>query len=338
MQTPSQALVVGGSGFIGLHVVDALLARGWTVSATRRKSSPTMLLRRRPVTLLDASLDDRTSLERAMAGCDVVTICAGHYPRYSTDRASAVRTGVDGIENALSAAWSAGVRRVLYTSSVAVLGTPPEDRPADEREVGTPGRDGGVYSNVKREMEKRVDAWRERGMGVVSLVTGGCLGPGDLRLGTTGLLVMALRSAVPFWVDGWVNLVDVRDVARGHAAAIDARCARYCLGGRNIRMAALLSHVAERYGVPLAAPEVPPESAREQADAAERAAEPSRARVAMPRELVDVVCDGQPVSSALAERDLGLSWTPLDTSLDQTRDWLVSHGYLKQPRRSGPPT
>lgn len=258
MQTPTRALVIGGSGFIGLHVVDVLIERGWAVSVTRRKSTPTMLLRRRPVSLVEASLDDRASLERAMAGCDVVALCAGYYPRYSTDRASAVRTGVDGVENALSAAWSAGVRRILYTSSVAVLGTPPEGRPADERDVGTPGSDGGVYTSVKREMERRVDAWRERGMGVVSLVTGGCMGPGDLRLGTTGILLMALRSALPFWVDGWVNLVDVRDVARGHVAAVDAPGARYCLGGRNIRMRDLLSRVAERYGVPSRRPRYRP--------------------------------------------------------------------------------
>jgi dihydroflavonol-4-reductase len=337
MPTPTRALVIGGSGFIGLHVVDVLLERGWTVSVTRRKSTPTMLLRRRPVTLVEASLDDRASLERAMAGCDVVAVCGGYYPRYSTDRATAVRTGVDGVENALQAAWSAGVRRVLYTSSVAVLGKPPVDRPADERDVGAPGSDDGVYTSVKREMERRVDAWRDRGMGVVSLVTGGCMGPGDLRLGTTGILVMTLRSALPFWVDGWVNLVDVRDVARGHVAAIDSPGARYCLGGRDIRMGALLSCVAERYGVPLTAPEVSPASAREQADAAERAAEPNRARVAMPRELVDVVCDGQRVSSAAAERDLGLTWTPLETSLDDTHAWLLSHGYLKLPRRNEPP-
>jgi len=330
MQTPTRALVIGGSGFIGLHVVDALLERGWAVSVTRRKSTPTLFLRKRPVSLLDASLDDRGSLERAMAGCDVVALSAGYYPRYSTDRAAAVRTGVEGIENALSAAWSAGVRRVVYTSTVAVLGEPEAGRLADERDVNGPTRDDGVYASVKREMEKRVDAWRARGMSVVSMITGGCMGPGDLRLGTTGVLLTALRQILPFWVDGWVNLVDVRDVARAHVLAIDAPGPRYCLGGHDIRMRALLTRVAERYGVPLTAPEVLPEFAREQADLAEREAEPVRGRVPMPRELVDLVCAGQPVSSALAERELGLSWLPVDVSLDQTREWLVKYGYLKR--------
>jgi dihydroflavonol-4-reductase len=328
---PKRALVVGGSGFIGLHVVDELLKAGWSVSVTRRKSTPTMLLRRRPVTLVQASLDDRASLAEAMTGQDLVALCAGYYPRYSTAREAAVATGTSGVDNALEAASAAGVGRVLYTSSVAVLGTPPPGRVADEREVGCPGVDEGVYTAVKLAMEARVDAWRERGLPVVSMVTGGCIGPGDLRLGTTGLLVLVLRSALPYWVDGWVNLVDPRDVARAHVAAISAPGARYCLGGRDIRLRDLLTRVADRYGVPLAASEVPPDIARARSDAAEREAEPTRARVPVPRELIDVVVAGQRVSSAAAERDLGIAWTPVDTTLDDTHAWLVKHGLVKPP-------
>src|ERR1019366_9386455 len=103
---------------------------------------------------------------------------------------------------------------------------------------------GGVYASVKRAMEDRVDAWRARGLGVVSLITGGCLGPWDLRVGTTGVLVAMLNASLPFWVEGWINLVDVSDAARAQVAAIDATGARYCIGGHNIRLSALLSRIA----------------------------------------------------------------------------------------------
>ncbi len=324
----NKALVIGGSGFVGIHVVDALLERGFDVAVTRRKSTPTILLRRRPVTLLPASLEDRASLEAAMKGRDVVVISAGHYPRYSTDLTASVQTGVWGIENALAAAASSGVRRVVYTSSVAALAPAPEGRAACEGDMRADAPSASVYVCVKRAMERSVDAWRLRGLDVVSMVLGGCIGPWDLRIGTTGVLVAALGQRLPFWVEGWINLVDVVDAARAHVRALDTTAPRYCIAGHNIRMSALLARVARRYGAQLVAPRVDVEVARAQADADERAAQTNKQRVGMPRELVDVVSEGQPVSSALAARELGFECTPLDVTLDRTYEWLVRHRYV----------
>ena len=71
-------LVVGATGFVGLHVVDALLAAGYSVRATRRPRSITLLLRRRDVELVPASLEDPEALRAAMIGCDAVCFCAAH--------------------------------------------------------------------------------------------------------------------------------------------------------------------------------------------------------------------------------------------------------------------
>lgn len=333
-----QALVIGGSGFVGIHVVDALLANGFEVAATRRKSTPTILLRRRPVTLLHASLDDRASLEAAMQGRDVVVITAGHYPRYSTNLEGSVRTGVEEIENALAAAAAARVRRVVYTSSVAVLSKAPEGRMACELDVpsGAASSDS-VYVSVKRAMERRVDAWRDRGLDVTSIVLGGCMGPWDLRVGTTGVLVAALSQRLPFWVEGWINLVDVGDAALAHVRALGTRTPRYVVGGHNVRMSELLSRVTKRYGVSLLAPRVSVEVARARADHFERIAEPNKERVPMPRELVDVVADGQPVSSDLATAELGIGRAPMDATLDRTHEWLVRHHYVARVERTPSP-
>ena len=321
-----RALVIGGTGFIGLHVVDALLHAGWTVRATRRKSSPTLLLRKRPVEMVHASLDDRGSLERAMEGCDVVFLAAAHYPRYSLLGEHAVAHGVSGMRSACEAARSVGVRRVVYSSSVAALG--PGKSRATESDVGLPDESEGAYPTVKKAMEQEVDRARDAGLDIVSLLLGGCIGPWDLRLGTNGFLVALLRGVIPYWVNGLIHLVAVEDAARAHVAAAFAPRSRYLVAGHSLTVAQLIDRMVLRYDAPRPGPRLPLDEIRALADAAEAAAAPRRERVALPREFVDIAALGRPISTVRAEKDLSMSWTPLDDALDGTVEWLARHRYV----------
>lgn len=107
--------------------------------------------------------------------------------------------------------------------------------------------------------------------------------------------------------------------------------ARYCLGGHAVRVSDLLTTVRARYGGALPEP-IPLAEARERADREEREAATRRGRVAVPRELVDLVEHGQPVSSAAAARDLGFVARPLEASLDRAHAWFESQGYLRTPK------
>jgi dihydroflavonol-4-reductase len=326
-----RALVVGGTGFVGLHVVDELLAHGAQVRATRRRSSPTMLLRKRPVELVDASLEDAPSLARAMRGADVVFVCAAHYPRYSVDVEATVHVGVTGLRNALDAALEAGVARLVYTSSTGVLTARADGAPADERDVAPAMPAGSAYRAVKWAMEREVDAARGRGLAVTSLVVGGCIGPWDLRLGTNGLLAAVAHRAFPWFVDGWINVLDVQDAACAHVAALRTDAPRVCVAGHSVRFGELLHLAARRMGVEFDAPRVSVERARELSLEAEIEAQRTRARVVVPRELVDLVAAGTRVSNELAERELGIVWTPLEEALDRAHEWLVRFRYAPRP-------
>lgn len=323
-----RALVVGASGFIGLRVVDALLATGAEVRVTRRKSTPTMLFGKRPIEQVWASLDEPRELATAMRGCDVVILSGAYYPRYSNHLQHSVDTAVTTIRNALDAAMTARIR-VVYTSSAAVLGAPRFGALADEGDVAAPDPSEGVYPTVKRAMEIEVDRARAQGLDVVSLLVGGCIGPRDYRLGTTGILFALLRGLLPFRIDGWINVLSVDDAAAAHVAAIHAPHPRYCVAGHNVRFDALIADVATRYGVVGDVPHVSLAEARELASRAEGAAEPRRERVPFPRELVDLVAMGKPISSALGERELTLRWTDLYETLDATRDWIAGLGASK---------
>lgn len=336
-----RALVIGGTGFVGLNIVDELLAQGAAVRVSRRKRSVTALVRRRPVELVEASLDDPERLRRAMDGCDVVFLAGAHYPRYSLDLAASLDEGVRGVRNACDAALAAGAPRLVYTSTIATLDTvaASSGRPAHDDDVPRSMPEGSVYRAVKWAMEQEVDRARGRGLSAVTLLPGGCIGPGDLRVGTASVIVGVVREVLPWWVDGLVNMVDVGDVARAHvAAARPTPHDRYALAGHAVRVRALLATIARRYGGSVPELEVSAEEARNRALAEEREAAPKRARVAIPRELVDMATTGQPVSNARAAEILGFSPRPLDEALDRAHAWLARFGLLHRPSGASPTT
>ena len=324
-----RALVIGGSGFIGLNIVDELLARGFEVRVTRRRKTPTMFLRKRAVELVEADLENTAQLSEAMRGCDVAFLAAAYYPRYSLDFEASLREGVRGVKNACDAALAASLPRLVYTSTIATLAAA-GNRVADERDIPRTMPEGSVYRAVKWAMEREVDAAQRRGLDVVTLLPGGCIGPWDLRLGTGSVVVGVVRGLLPWWVDGTINLIDVRDVARAHVAAAASKGAqgRYCLGGHDVRVGWLLAYIATRYGGHMPMMQLSDSEARKRADEDEARAAPTRARVPVPRELVDIATTGQRVSLARAERELGLTLTPLSRALDDAHAWFVRFKYL----------
>lgn len=323
-----RALVVGGTGFVGLNLVDELLARGWDVRVSRRKRSITALVRRRPVELVDASLEEPEKLRRAMDGCDVVFLAGAYYPRYSIDLATSLEEGVRGVRNACEAAIAASVPRFVYTSTIATLDTV-SGRAAHDDDVPAHMPEGSVYRATKWAMEREVEQAQRRGLDAVVLLPGGCIGPGDLRVGTASVIVGVIRRAMTWWVDGLVNMVDVGDVARAHvAAAAKTPHDRYALAGHTIGVGDLLRTIAQRYGGGLPDVQLGAEEARERALREEIAAAPKKERVAIPRELVDMATTGQVVSNARATAELGFSPTPLEDSLDRAHAWLSRFGFV----------
>ncbi len=260
-----------------------------------------------------------------MTDCDTVFLTGAHYPRYSLDQDAAVERGVQDVANACVAAKRAGVGRLVYTSSIASLGTDPEG--IDETHVPAQ-MPQSVYRAVKWAMERELDR-HATDLDVVTMLPGGCLGPWDVRVGTGGLLVGFITGALPWWVDGIVNLVDVRDVALMHvrAARDGRRGERYCIGGHSLPLREVFTTVRERFGGSFPA-ELTPEQARDRATEEERLAAQTKARAPFPRELVDIITWSQRVRSHKASEELGFDPRRLEATLDDAYNWFRRYGYL----------
>jgi dihydroflavonol-4-reductase len=313
-----KVLILGAAGFLGLHVLDALRAAGVEPLCGRRRRTNILPLKSRRAVMVQADLDDEAGLLDVMQGCDVVVHAAGHYPKHSLHRDEALQTGLTQLHNVLRASRAAGVPRVVYVSSTATV-APAVGRPSDETDVWPVAPGFGVYHDLKWAMEQEALADPR----VLVACPGACIGPWDLRIGTSALLVGLARGMNPPHPDGNVAIVDAADVGAAVARmALGAEVPRrVLLAGSNHRLHALLTALAARYGAPVPSPPLSADAACALADAEEARALEQGGRALLAREIVDLVVHGAPISSRLAEEALGVRFSPLADTLDRFDAW-----------------
>jgi len=324
------ALVTGATGFIGAHVVRALLARGRGVRCLVRRSSRRDNLRGLDVDIVEGDLLDRASLARGMEGCATLFHCAADYRLWARDPAAILTTNVEGTRNVLRAAVDAGVARVIHTSSVGALGLASGDAAADE---DTPVRERdlvGPYKRSKFLAEAEVRRFADAGLDVVIVNPSTPVGELDVKPTPTGrVIVDFLRGRMPAYVDTGLNLIDVRDVAEGHVLAAERGRAgrRYILGNRNVSLRELFEMLAGVAGRPAPRLRVPlwvPLLAAHVAEAWARVGGPE------PRAPVDAVRMARHrmhFDPARAVRELGLPQSPVEDALERAVRWFREAGY-----------
>jgi dihydroflavonol-4-reductase len=243
--------VLGATGFIGGHIAREAARVGWQVRAVRRSPNNAGAIGDLPVDWASANLTDVDSLRRAMVGCEVVFHAAAAYPQDFRHIEREVAHARAEMNNVLQAARVSRVSRLIYTSSVTTIGSPPHGRMADERDMYRPGSAHSAYYDAKYAME-RLALRESRDPDMVILLPTAVFGPGDIKP-TTGVVIReAARGRIPVYFDATINAVDVRDVARSHIAAVErGRYAeRYILGGHNLSVHDLLKTVCNIAGCP----------------------------------------------------------------------------------------
>lgn len=254
-----KTLVTGASGFIGAHVARALAERGDELRLLVRRTSRVEHLADLDCELARGDVTDRRAVNRAMRGVTKVFHTAGITSMRAQDRERVFAANLDGARNVMQAALEVGVERLVHTSSAAAIGPASPHGTADETQPFTAGALGIAYVNAKHEAEVEALRLAARGLDVVCVNPTFVLGP-DAPSGTSMALVRRfLLRQIPVYVDGALNIVDVRDVAEGHLLA-DTKGKtgeRYILGGRNFTLKRLFSDLSRVSGVAPPAFEVP---------------------------------------------------------------------------------
>jgi dihydroflavonol-4-reductase len=246
------ALVTGGNGFVGCHVVRALLARGDDVRVLARENADLSALIGLPVEIVRGDLRYFDSIERAVNGCNEVYHVGADYRLWLTDPAPMYATNVDGTEHVIRAATGAGVSRIVYTSTVGALGIPHggvgrEDTPSSLATMP------GHYKRSKYMAEQAALEAARAGAPVVIVNPSTPIGALDFKPTPTGrIIVDFLNRRMPAYVETGLNIVDVEDVARGHLLAAErGRIGeKYILGGENLTLKEFLGRLAAISGMP----------------------------------------------------------------------------------------
>jgi dihydroflavonol-4-reductase len=239
--------LTGATGFVGNHVLHALLAAGFGVRALVRPNS-------RPLPPLDGctpvqgDLLRPGDLARPMASCRYLVHVAALYSFAPARRRAMRATNVRGCAGILEAARIAGVERAVVTSSSATVGPARGDRPATEHDWAVDAASRSAYHHSKLEQERVALAAR---VPAVLLLPTAPVGPEDWKPTPTGKMVVDfMRGRIFASLDGGLNVVPVEDVARAHVLALrhGRPRERYLVGGENLSLDQLWGLLAEICG------------------------------------------------------------------------------------------
>jgi dihydroflavonol-4-reductase len=326
------SMVTGANGFLGSAIVRALLAEGGVVRALVRRGSDRRNLAGLSVQIVEGDVLDPESLRVAARGCDAVFHVAADYRLWVADPLPMYQANVDGSVNVLDTAAAAGVERLVYTSSVAVLGVNRDRTPADETTPVTIADMIGTYKRSKYLAEQAIRRRAEElGFPVVIVNPSTPIGPGDIKPTPTGRVILdAAAGRMPAYVDTGLNLVHVDDVARGHLLALTfgRPGERYILGGQDLSLKEILQRVGQHLGRPVTNVRLPHWAVLPIALVSEGIAKVTKRE---PRATLDGVRMAKKhmyFSSAKAERELGYRWRDPQLAIGAAIDWFKSHGYF----------
>lgn len=327
-----RAFVTGATGFVGGNLVRELLSDGAKVRALVRHGSDQRNLTGLQVELVEGDLTDSRQLAEKIRGCDMVFHVAAHYSLWRRERAAIYRVNVEGTQNLLRAARTAQVRRFIHTSSVAAIGVPPEGTLGTEETQTTLAELVSDYKKSKFLAEQAARTAYQDGLDVVIVNPSTPVGAYDLKPTPTGEIILRfLQNRMPAYVHTGLNLIDVRDVARGHIlAALKGRSGeRYILGHRNLTLKEMLEMLAAITGRPaprLALPHVIPLTVAylDEMILARwfgKTPQVSFYSVQMSRHAMYY-------DSARAVRELGLPQSPIGGALERAVRWFQEQGYV----------
>lgn len=325
-----QVLVTGGGGFVGSHLVRALISRGHQVRVLARSPKSVEILRDQSFETAIGDLKDRDSLRAAAQGCQRVFHCAADYRLWSKNYRELYENNVDGTENLLKVCKESGVKDVVYTSSVAAVGIPKNGRPGEET---TPVTLDDMIGHYKRSkfLAQQVAQEFARNYPVYIVNPSTPIGSHDWKPTATGkIIVDFLNGKMPAFVDTGLNLVAVEDVVEGHllAPSKGAPGRLYILGNQNLTLEQILQKLASLTQKKAPTVKLPYAFVYGLAWAENFVTGTLMGREPfIPLEGVKMARKRMWFANDRAVNELGFRPTSVDAALQRAIDWYKAHGY-----------
>jgi len=325
-----KAFVTGATGFIGASIVRELLKDGCEVRVLARPGSDRRNLEGLDVDIWEGDLSDRGSLIRGLSGCQTLFHAAADYRLWTRTPASMYEVNVGGTRTILAAALSAGIEKVVYTSSVGTLGNPGDGTPGNEATPVDFSQMVGDYKKSKFLAERAAEEFLPKGLPLVIVNPSTPVGPRDIKPTPTGkIIVDFLNRKMPAYLDTGLNLLDVEACARGHIlAAQKGRVGeKYILGNENLTLATIFSMLSEITGLRAPRVRLPYLPILWAAYANQALSALTGKEPLIPLAGVQMAAKFMYFDPSKAIAELGLPQVPVRQSLERSVAWFRSHDY-----------
>lgn len=328
--------VLGGTGFVGGHVVRAFLSAGHEVSCVVRSTSDRTLLAGLDVEFVVADLTEPDSLQAAFVGRDVVVHSAGVLSLWPKHSEFLYRINVLGTRNVVDACLAAGVGRLIYTGSVGIYSGTKTPEPIDERGANSIDRYHSFHVTSMCLAQAEVYKGIVRGLDAVMLHPTLCLGTGDHSWHSSWAIVGLAYSRLPVVPPGGASLVDVLDVARAHVLAVEKapKGSSYLIGGENMTNRAFTDMLVEMLGIRTPRLPVSRGGMRLLGSLGGLLARARGTDKGTYISLNDAIGEAMSlywfVDDSKAQRELGHGHSPIRPALERQLEWLRTKGFLPE--------
>ena len=325
-------LVTGATGHIGNVLIRKLLEQGETVRALVWRDEDTTPLNGLDVEQVEGDVLDPASLEPAMRGVETVYHLAGVISIMPGKNPFVWKVNVEGTRNMLAAARRAGIRRLVYTSSIHAIARAPHGVAMDESLGYDQNNPYGEYDRSKAAASLEVQKAAAGGLDAVIVCPTGVIGPYDFRGSEMGEVIRGAAQAKPmFYVEGAYDFVDVRDVADGLIAAHahGRRGESYILGGNRISVRDMLGMVRTVTGKAFASIKIPFSLAEFAAKFTPYYYRWTKTKPRFTPYSLEVLQSNSNISHAKAARELGYQSRPAIETISDTVRWFFENRRIK---------
>ena len=318
-----RVFVTGGTGFIGVHVAASLVAAGHEVRCLVRKTSNVGKLRELDVALTVGDVTDKDSVLEGMRDCDWAINLANLYSFWEVDSRLYTLVNIEGTRNVMECALEAGISKVVHVSTGGVYGKP-VDCPFTENSPAGPVRFSEYF---RTKYEGDLLAWglyETAGLPLVMIYPCAVLGPGDFK--ASGQYIQDLiyrRMPATVFPDSVLTWVHVKDVAAAIVKAAEKESnlgEKYLVGVHQLSLRQINKMVSEISGVPLPKLRLPNTLVIVNAWLLTWLARLTKKppKWGMSMDQIRTMKEGFRVDGRKVERELGISYTPIRTALEET--------------------